>query len=64
MANYVFIESRDPFESRDTDFVAESAGGLQRLGNDVVVFLVNDQTGDGMPLVRAQIIYHSSPKPT
>ena len=42
MANYVFIESRDPFESRDTDFVAESAGGLRRLGNDVVVFLVQN----------------------
>jgi sulfur transfer complex TusBCD TusB component (DsrH family) len=42
MANYVFIESRDPFESRDTDFVAESAGALRQRGNDVVVFLVQN----------------------
>ena len=42
MANYVFIESRDPFESRDTDFVTEAAGGLRRLGNDVVVFLIQN----------------------
>ena len=57
MANYVFIESRDPFESRDTDFVAESAGGLRRLR-------VADAELDAAQRMRVQIIYHSSPKPT
>ena len=42
MANYLFIESRDPFESRDTDFVAVTAAALQKAGNDVTVFLVQN----------------------
>ena len=42
MGSYVFIESRDPFESRDTKFVAETASALKRQGNDVTVFLVQN----------------------
>ncbi len=42
MANYLFIESRDPFESRDTNFVSETATALQKGGNDVTVFLVQN----------------------
>jgi len=42
MAKYVFIESRDPFESRDTQFVAETATALKQRGNDVTVFLVQN----------------------
>jgi len=42
MANYVFIESRDPFESRDTQFVVETASDLKERGNDVTVFLVQN----------------------
>ena len=42
MANYLFIESRDPFESRDTDFVADTATALKQRGNDVTVFLVQN----------------------
>jgi sulfur transfer complex TusBCD TusB component (DsrH family) len=42
MADYVFIESRDPFESRDTPFVSQTATSLQRNGRDVVVFLVQN----------------------
>ncbi len=42
MANYLFIESRDPFESRDTNFVSETAAALQKRGNDVTVFLVQN----------------------
>ena len=42
MANYVFIESRDPFESRDTEFVAETAAALKGRGNEVTVFLVQN----------------------
>jgi predicted peroxiredoxin len=42
MATYVLIESRDPFESRDTQFVAETATALKQRGNEVTVFLVQN----------------------
>jgi predicted peroxiredoxin len=42
MTNYVFIESRDPFESKDTQFVEETAAALKQLGNQVTVFLVQN----------------------
>jgi sulfur transfer complex TusBCD TusB component (DsrH family) len=42
MTEYVFIESRDPFESRDTQFVEETALELRQLGHGVTVFLVQN----------------------
>jgi len=42
MSNYVFIESRDPFESPDTSFVANTATALKKRGNSVTVFLVQN----------------------
>lgn len=42
MTNYVFIESRDPFESRDTRFVEETATTLRQRGHEVTVFLVQN----------------------
>ena len=42
MAIYLYIESRDPFESRDTDFVVDTTAALKRRGNDVTVFLVQN----------------------
>ena len=42
MTNYLFIESRDPFESRDTRFVEETAVTLKRAGHEVTVFLVQN----------------------
>lgn len=42
MTNYLFIESRDPFESRDTRFVEETAVALKRAGHEVTVFLVQN----------------------
>jgi predicted peroxiredoxin len=42
MIHYVFIESRDPFESRDTRFVEETATALKQRGHDVTVFLVQN----------------------
>jgi len=42
MSRYVFIESRDPFESRDTDFVEETAISVKERGHDVTVFLVQN----------------------
>src|SRR5688572_1187589 len=41
-AAYVFIESRDPFESADTGFVADTATALRRRGRAVTVFLVQN----------------------
>ena len=42
MTNYVFIESRDPFESRDTRFVEETAAALKQRGHQVTIFLVQN----------------------
>ncbi len=42
MSNYVFVESRDPFDSPDTSFVAETAASLKKRGNTVTVFLVQN----------------------
>jgi sulfur transfer complex TusBCD TusB component (DsrH family) len=42
MTHYLFIESRDPFESRDTQFMEETAAALKQRGNTVTVFLVQN----------------------
>jgi sulfur transfer complex TusBCD TusB component (DsrH family) len=42
MTNYVFIESRDPFESRDCQFVLDTTTTLKQRGHEVVVFLVQN----------------------
>jgi sulfur transfer complex TusBCD TusB component (DsrH family) len=42
MTKYLFIESRDPFESRDTPFVAETATTLKQRGHDVTLFLLQN----------------------
>jgi predicted peroxiredoxin len=39
---YVFIESRDPFDSADTGFVADTAAALRARGRAVTVFLVQN----------------------
>lgn len=42
MTNYVLIESRDPFESRDTRFVEETATALKQRGHEVTIFLIQN----------------------
>ena len=42
MSNYLFIESRDPFESRDLQFVEETISVLQGRGHTVTVFLLQN----------------------
>ena len=42
MSRYVFIESRDPFESRDTRFIEETAVEVKERGHEVTVFLVQN----------------------
>jgi intracellular sulfur oxidation DsrE/DsrF family protein len=41
-SHYVFIESRDPFDSADTGFVADTAAALRQRGRPVTVFLVQN----------------------
>jgi predicted peroxiredoxin len=63
MSQYVFIESRDPFESRDTEFVEQTALAIKERGHTVTVFLVQngvfaarDNTGQLRRLVQAGVI--------
>jgi sulfur relay (sulfurtransferase) complex TusBCD TusD component (DsrE family) len=42
MTEYVLIESRDPFESRDTEFVEQTAIAIKERGHRVTVFLVQN----------------------
>ena len=42
MVNYIFIESRDPFESRNTEFLEQTATALKQRGRSVTVFLVQN----------------------
>lgn len=42
MSHYLFIDSRDPFESRDTDFLVSTATALRQRGNEVTLFLVQN----------------------
>ena len=42
MTEYVLIESRDPFESRDTEFVEQTAITLKERGHSITVFLVQN----------------------
>ena len=42
MTGYLFIETRDPFESRDVEFVAATAAALRERDNEVTVFLVQN----------------------
>ena len=42
MARYVLIESRDPFEYGDTEYMYEMAGDLAASGNVVTLFLIQN----------------------
>jgi len=42
MTRYLFIETRDPFESRDTEFTEQTAIAVKERGHDVTVFLVQN----------------------
>jgi sulfur relay (sulfurtransferase) complex TusBCD TusD component (DsrE family) len=42
MTTYVLIESRDPFESRDTTFIEQTAVAIKERGHAVTVFLVQN----------------------
>jgi predicted peroxiredoxin len=42
MSKYMFIESRDPFDSNDVAFTYELASGLAKAGHDVALVLVQN----------------------
>src|SRR5215469_14995420 len=42
MAEYLLIESRDPFESNDVGYYCELARGLVEAGNQVTLFLIQN----------------------
>ena len=42
MAQYLLIESRDPFESNEVGYYYDLAKGLVEGGNQVTVFLVQN----------------------
>lgn len=42
MARYVLIESRDPFEYGDTQYMYDMASDLARKGNEVTLFLIQN----------------------
>ena len=42
MAQYILIESRDPFEYADTTYMYDMAGDLSNKGNNVTLFLVQN----------------------
>jgi predicted peroxiredoxin len=41
-SQYVFIESRDPFDSADTGFVSDTAAALRARGRPVTVYFVQN----------------------
>jgi predicted peroxiredoxin len=42
MAKYLIIESRDPFDSNDAQFILETATTLKQCGHEVTVFLIQN----------------------
>ena len=42
MSRYILVESRDPFDSRDSEHFYDIARGLKDAGNDVTLFLVQN----------------------
>lgn len=53
MADYLLIESRDPFESNDTEFICDLARGLVDAGNQVTLLLVQNAVLAARPLARS-----------
>ena|SRR5271165_3205597 len=53
MAEYLLIESRDPFESNDVGYYCDLARGLVESGNQVTVFLVQNAVFAARPSAQA-----------
>ncbi|CAN5502196.1 hypothetical protein BH20ACI3_BH20ACI3_00130 [soil metagenome] len=53
MAQYLLIESRDPFESNDVGYYYDLAKGLVEGGNQVTLFLVQNGVLPARPSARS-----------
>jgi sulfur relay (sulfurtransferase) complex TusBCD TusD component (DsrE family) len=53
MADYLLIESRDPFESNDIAYYCDLARGLVEAGNQVTLFLVQNAVLATRPLAQS-----------
>jgi hypothetical protein len=60
MATYLLIESRDPWECRDTGYFYQLSGDLAAAGDDVTLFLIqNGVLADEFSLRERGIRRHS-----
>jgi hypothetical protein len=53
MAEYLLIESRDPFESNDVGYYFELARGLLEAGNQVTILLIQNAVFAARPSAQA-----------
>ena len=53
MAEYLLIESRDPFESNDVGYYYDLANGLVEAGNQVTLFLIQNAVFAARPSAQA-----------
>jgi sulfur relay (sulfurtransferase) complex TusBCD TusD component (DsrE family) len=53
MAEYLLIESRDPFDSHDVGYYYDLARGLVEAGNKVTLFLVQNAVFAARPAAQA-----------
>jgi hypothetical protein len=53
MAEYLLIESRDPFEANDVGYYYELARGLSEAGNPVTLFLIQNGVLAARPSAQA-----------
>jgi hypothetical protein len=56
MANYLLIESRDPFESKDVGYYYDLARGLVEGGNQVTLFLAQNGVLSARPSAQSDAL--------
>ena len=63
MAKYLLIESRDPFDSADSEYFCELVEGISNRGNEVTLFLVQNgvfplRSGSKHSYLMAKLLEH------
>jgi len=56
MANYLLIESRDPFENNEATHYCNMAADLAKEGNTVTLFLVQNGVMPARPSIKSQML--------
>jgi len=56
MAQYLLIESRDPFESNDVGYYFDLAKGLAESGNQVTIFLAQNGVLSARPCAHSEAL--------